>query len=1298
MNDAANDTTPRAGDRFAADCYPLESLEPRLLLSADLPVTTGGIVSLDWGGQSVQVLADEWIVQFGAAAEDDVLTASLATAGFAGAGVRTLGDSGYGLMTAPGATADQLNAWAAGRAEIVYMEPNFSLGVGDTLMGAPSDPDFSRLWGLHNIGQAGGRSDADIDGPQAWDLTTGSDNVVIAIIDTGIDYTHPDLAGNIWTNPGEIPGNGRDDDGNGYVDDVHGYDFANNDGDPRDDQSHGTHVAGTIGGTANNGIGVAGVNWDVQLMALKFLDSSGSGSTADALEAIDYATKMKRDYGINIVATNNSWGGGFYSSAMKNAIEAGGDAGILFVAAAGNSSFNSDLLPSYPAGYDSDAIISVAATDHNDQMASFSNYGRSSVDLGAPGAEIYSTVLNGRYDSYSGTSMATPHVAGVVGLLAAYDPQASIAQIKAAILNGADPISSLDGRTVTGARLNAHQALLELGGGDPGDPGEPGEPGEPDIVGPGITHISPAPTASPTDRVVVTFDEAVRTGSLDGDNFLLRTNGDDNVFDTPDDLVFGFADEDVSQPASHQARIDLPAELAPESYRLIVVGAGNTPVEDLAGNPLNDGDDEVYFFTITGGGGGRGEPNDTIAQAVETDLFDEGSESFPGNIGNGASPWFDVDVFRVETSGRATIVADVDAYTYGSTLDAVLRLFDEAGRELAVNDDADGLDPYLTYQTSGAGRYYVGVSGYANLDYDPNDGNRSGYASTGNYDLTLTLTALPADDGPIDRIGPDGYGYVAEAIGHDFEDISATGQIGIGTKHDDVVFRIAAYELSEFDFSFYGRSGDDLYVSSNGLITFGQSVREYENASLTNGPAPATIAALWDDLVTTTDDGSAVLWELRGAGDSQRLVIQWNQVQYYGDWGTGAVTFQAVLYEADDSIELHYADLGSWNWWHDEAASATVGIKDAGAQAAGEYVLQVTHNGDGGNFVGSGRSTRIVLGAAAEPVPGRGGTANDVKYDADGNLHFAWFDPAEGNLQYAVQDAGTGRWSAVAVVDADSPEVGQYVSMAIDSTGRPGLAYYDAYNADLKYAHFNGTAWVVETVHTRNRTGMYPSLAFGATDRPTVAYYKPTGGYLLVAEEAGGQWDFTVIDGEARDVGRYASLRQHPTTGRWAVAYEDTTAGAFKYAEQTETGRWVTSTFDDKTLGGGGYISLAFDADGNPAVSYYDAHQADLKFARRTDGTWTAETVAGRRSQGLYTNLFFDAAGQANIAYWNRTTDSLVLARQTAQDWDFDVLVAGGGREAKVALNPLQPAGDPDGLTATWYCVEVPCLGIGTVR
>jgi subtilisin family serine protease len=271
--------------------------QPDLPPPAELP-TDGSIQQIIWNGKKVDVLANSWVVRASAEQAGPIDFTSGWSADEIG--------GGFYKLTAPGASVSEVVNWATDSSTVAYAEPNFLVRN----QRVASDPRFDELWGLNNTGQAGGLDDADIDAPEAWDITTGSEDVVIAVIDTGVDYTHEDLAANMWVNPGEIAGDGIDNDGNGYIDDVRGWDFAYGDNDPMDVDGHGTHVSGTIGAVANNGVGVTGVSWDVKIMPLKGLGDLGYGSIADLTEAIVYATKMRRDHGINVVASNNSWGGG----------------------------------------------------------------------------------------------------------------------------------------------------------------------------------------------------------------------------------------------------------------------------------------------------------------------------------------------------------------------------------------------------------------------------------------------------------------------------------------------------------------------------------------------------------------------------------------------------------------------------------------------------------------------------------------------------------------------------------------------------------------------------------------------------------------------------------------------------------------------------------------------------------------------------------------------------------------------------------------------------------------------------
>ena len=345
--------------------------------------------------------------------------------------------------------------------EIGYAEPNYEY----TLQRTPDDTRYPEMWQLDNTGQTGGRFDADIDAPEAWDFFTGSDQAIIAVLDSGADLLHPDLAANLWVNPAEIAGDGIDNDNNGYIDDINGIDPFDGDVDPTDIDGHGTHVAGTIAAVGDNGLGITGINWNSKIMPIRVCGVVVCSGTA-ILEGVDYVTTMK-SAGINIVVSNNSYGGGGPSFALQNAIQANIDAGVPFVAAAGNNGSNNDFAPFYPANYDLDGIISVAATDNRDQLSFFSNFGAAGVDIAAPGEDTLSLGLGGTYVLNSGTSMASPHVAGVVGLLAGLAPTASVTDLKSAVMNGGDVLANLAGTSVSGARLNAAGAIEALLGNNP---------------------------------------------------------------------------------------------------------------------------------------------------------------------------------------------------------------------------------------------------------------------------------------------------------------------------------------------------------------------------------------------------------------------------------------------------------------------------------------------------------------------------------------------------------------------------------------------------------------------------------------------------------------------------------------------------------------------------------------------------------------------------------------------------------------------------------------------------------------
>ncbi len=525
----------------------LETLEDRVMLNS------GSILpSFPLPQNPNEYLTDRILVRFRENVNPQLSVQALPGASL---GTREL-LTGYNLWTVmlpPGVSVATAIAAYSANPNVLYAEPDYVLYASRT----PNDPRYTdgSLWGLHNYGQSGGTVDADIDAPEAWDITVGSSSVVIAVIDTGVDYNHPDLAANMWRNPGEIPGNGIDDDRNGYVDDVFGYDFFANDGNPMDENNHGTHCAGTIGGVGNNGVGVVGVNWNVRIMALRFLGANGSGSTSGAIASLNYALDM----GVKI--SSNSYGGGGFSQSFSNALDRARTLNHVFVAAAGNSGTNG---ASYPAAYPHDNIIAVAASDRNDNLASFSQYGNN-VDLAAPGVAIWSTIRNNGYASYNGTSMATPHVAGVVGLLRAVNPNLTHQEVVSAILNNVDVKPQLIGRVVTGGRLNAYRAVNSII--PPSD-----------TSGPFVTSHSPTGTVpGPVSEVVVTFNEAINATTFTTTDIVSFT-GPGGV-----DLRSQITGITPSSGTATSFRILFNSQSALGNYTLIF----GPDIRDVAGNPMD---------------------------------------------------------------------------------------------------------------------------------------------------------------------------------------------------------------------------------------------------------------------------------------------------------------------------------------------------------------------------------------------------------------------------------------------------------------------------------------------------------------------------------------------------------------------------------------------------------------------------------------------------------------------------------------------------------------------------------------
>jgi subtilisin family serine protease/subtilisin-like proprotein convertase family protein len=533
-------------------------------------------------------------------------------------------DAASGLVLAElkaGISVSQAQAYFQIQSYVRYAQPDYIV----TASLVPNDPSFSSQWGLNNTGQTGGVADADIDAPEAWDVATGDGSVVVAVIDTGVDWTHPDLDGNIWVNSDETAGNGIDDDNNGFIDDIRGWDFVNNDNNPMDDNGHGSHVAGIIGAEGNNGTGVSGVIWDVQIMPVKFLNASGSGSLSNAVLALNYAVNN----GASI--SNNSWGGGGYYQPMFDALVAAQSSGHIFVAAAGNASSNNDTTANYPSNYNLDNVVAVASTTSTDGLSSFSNYGANTVELGAPGSSIYSTYKTGGYATLSGTSMATPFVTGAMALVKNQHPDWGYRQIIDQVLNNTDPIASLQGKTITGGRLNLYKALT--GGQSPGD-----------TLGPKVTAAAFSGVAANSfDRLRVTFNEAIDPNSFDpSDIASFQLNGTD----IPN---MSYQVNPVSGSGDKQFDITFAAQFSTGTYTMTI----GPNITDVAGNLMDqNGDGTADQYTASG----------TIST---TTTFD--SKDVPKNLPDRSTTTSVLNVGQSLTIGKITVKLNI-THTYDSDL------------------------------------------------------------------------------------------------------------------------------------------------------------------------------------------------------------------------------------------------------------------------------------------------------------------------------------------------------------------------------------------------------------------------------------------------------------------------------------------------------------------------------------------------------------------------------------------------------------------------------------------------------
>ena len=652
----------------------------------------------------------------------------------------------------------------------------------------PNDPSYGSLYGLRYISA-----------PDAWEIRSDASSVVIGVIDTGIDVDHPDLVNNLWVNEGEIWGDGIDNDGNGYIDDYNGYDFFNDrgigPGSNSDGHGHGTHVAGTIAAEGNNGIGVSGVAWNASLMAVKIFSDAGTTNTAAIIAGIQYATMMGAQ------VTNNSWGGGAYNASLVSAIQAAQAAGSIFVAAAGNDSLDNDIVPHYPATYNLDNIVAVASTDSFDRLSSFSNYGATTVDLGAPGTGIYSTYKNSTYATLNGTSMATPHVTGAIALMRAENPSLSYSEIIDALLNSVDSISSMNGITASGGRLNLEAALLAVQDGE-----GPIVTAHNIFLAEGVGSFRHAINIINPTGVSVSVQTAPAIGSLS------LVEDEPGTFDyTPGAGNYG-------------ERVDLRVTNAEGSSSVATffinqMAAGSTTITgaDSADLIIGGSADEL----LSGGGGNDiirgGDGNDTL-------IGDAGADTLDGGAG------VDTADYSSFATG-VTVALDGSPSSTGDTIVNVENLIgSNQADKLTGNDDANVLVGGQGNDTLVGGAGADTLIGLDGTDYASYETTAEGLTismphgiGTGDAegDLYLNMEGIIGGQGndrilnwsgTISLFGEDGDDILIGSSGHQFDTLSPTDFLS-GDDGNDTLIGL------DGDDTIYGGDGDDLIFAGRGTNT-----------------------------------------------------------------------------------------------------------------------------------------------------------------------------------------------------------------------------------------------------------------------------------------------------------------------------------------------------------------------------------------------------------------------------------------------------------------------------------------------
>ena len=1003
----------------------------------------------------------------------------------------------------------------------------------------PNDTSFGQQWGLRNTGQTGGASGADIDAPAAWDIRTDASAAPVGVIDTGVQYTHPDLSANMWINTAEVSGNGVDDDGNGYVDDRRGWDFVNNDNDPADDNGHGTHVAGTIGARGNNGIGVAGVAWVARLMPLKAFNAAGQAFTSDIVEALAYAADM----GARV--TNNSYSTPEFSRTMYDAFVASGSAGVLAIAAAGNVSQNSDELPRYPSAFRLASLISVAATTHDDALAGFSNFGIHNVHVAAPGDSILSTVPGSGYGSNSGTSMATPHVAGVAALLRAANPAWTATQVRDRILGTTRAVAGLVGSAWTGGVVDAAAAL---GAGPTVLP--PASPAfTPEALGTAlVADPNPAPAAAPAPPTFPT-PEVLENSPADPGPPAIAVNAAGHAY-----IAFTETQDGAhlwSNATGSWADRRLTSSY--DEYGWIDVEVNGSGVPVVALQRLWSALDEYFdpgIVELT-----AGQPSVT-ASRVTASCPDAGSCRIDWNPrmaldGSGAS-----HVVFTRSEGTSPISDHVIAPDGPASAD---------GAGIYYATDATGswvVRRLTTHPQDAQATIDVEADGTAHIAFLRRDGSATGvyYVTNDGGSWTIRrLSDMPEDSGY--ALGVDGAGVVHVAVARFALGLYYYRRAANGTW---------AAPVRVFD---GGAAEPDLAIEANDKVHIGFGLGE-EGFGAAGVRYATNRTGAWVTSFVAGGEAHTPSIAVDGAGHAFLAYLQALGAPLGVHYATNlGGSFQSTLVRA----------------WSSEGDASNAAYR-VDADGFGHVAIGA-HSGEtnaglwyGTNRAGSWTFSRIHAGWPSSV---------DLAVDAAGRAHVAFTEvtslltgavlpPALWKLAYATN--ATGSWAVQTAVAGAEFSVG--VGLALDAAGAPRIAYVDWEADTLRQLRRVNNAWLNDAILTDDLL-RDPSIVVDGAGVSHIALSKTDAGDpgwgLLYVRGTPGTWTATDVTNGA-DLDLEASIARASDGTIW-VANWRIDQGIWVH-RRSPAGAWtaisLASGFGDS------FPTIAVDAADVPHVAYLD--------------------------------------------------------------------------------------------------------------